>query len=404
MVRPGQDDARQDTALPTSLSTYSDASSSYWPPGWSFNRLVRATMEDHLALPDNERTKMQAGLRDVLGEDGVYEMARVVWQEQQRLQKLEEAQLPANEVTPSTEKPLRPPDWLKIWAKCCRGQPWGFIAFRTAAATAAIKTRFSTVEDFERRVREIVDIPFEAALEQGHSANDITEARGTFEIRWVEVKDEEPPQDGSKAEATRTLVQRLRAQYRTMRDSGDIPPHTSLPLFLCVSAEAVLSIPATLPSEDDDGGSMPSTTSPHWRPGAPFLLAVTAEDIQSPIDDDDEAGEQFHGGGSSGERSWFKPVFRVAAEVLIDPLWWTVERQITSIAKLTRFVREAPLLDAASTESGVGLGEAHVHGQHGSQGEGVDHNNDSLDAIWWSVHRPPHRMRERRRILLAGAE
>jgi hypothetical protein len=130
--------------------------------------------------------------------------------------------------------------------------------------------------------------------------------------------------------------------------------------------------------------SQPGTDSPRWRPGAPFLLVVAAEDEQGPVDD--EASESHVG----GEKDWFKPVFRAAAEVLVEELWGVAERQITSTRNLTRFVRGAaitvnPSLEIEDTD--IPEGE-----------EEVGDNDDGLDDMWWSAHTPPHRMRQRRRI------
>lgn len=395
MAPPRRNEGRRVPPPSSALSTYSDASSSYWPPGWSFDRFVRATSEDNLALPDDERAKMQAGLRDVLGEDGVHEMVRVVWQEQLRRKKVEEQEAAAASSTPVAREPSSTPDWLKTWRKYYRGQAWGFVAFRTAAAAVAMTTDSSTVEQFETQVREIVEIPFDAALEDGHSAEEIAEARKTFEIRWVEMEDEGQQGDGDKeAEQTQSegaSVEKLRTQYRTLRDSGGLPSGLTLPLFLSVSPEAVKSILETLPSGNDIG-SKPTTASPRWRANAPFLLAVPAEDERGPVEDDEEAGNSAQG----GERSWFKPVFRVAAEVLVDELWWIVERQITALHKLPRFVREATLLDDVPA---IGTDQtAQVPSNNDNEHDEPDRGDDSLDTIWWSVHAPPHRMRKRRRL------
>ncbi|OHF00782.1 hypothetical protein CORC01_03856 [Colletotrichum orchidophilum] len=70
--------------VPASQQLYSDASSSYWPPGWNYSRFRHATQEDVASLPVDELLKMQAGLRDVLGEDGVGQLAVHVYEEQQR--------------------------------------------------------------------------------------------------------------------------------------------------------------------------------------------------------------------------------------------------------------------------------------------------------------------------------
>ncbi|RYP37880.1 hypothetical protein DL767_002752 [Monosporascus sp. MG133] len=401
---------RQDNRVPppsSLLSAYSDASSSYWPPGWSFDRYARATAEDNAALPGDERAKMQAGFRDVLGEDGVAEMARVVWQEQLRVKKLEEATSSSSLSSSSAQGQRRrqppPPDWLKTWRKRYQGQPWGFVAFRTATATATATTN-SDVEEFQTRVREIVEIPFDAALEQGQPADEVAKARSTFEIRWVEVGEEGEETKAEESHSRRNIivadpVERLRTRYRAMRESGSLPPGLCLPTFLCASPAAVASVLST-PLGGDNNGEKPGTTSPRWRSGAPFLLAVAAEEERGVTDD--EADESVGGGG---EKDWFKPVFKVATEVLVDELWWVVEEQITSLGKLTRFVREAAVTDGAEAAEGEKEkeGEKRPGGGHGRddgdrQGEEPGHDDDGLDDIWWSVHMPPHRMRKRRRV------
>ncbi|CAH0028861.1 unnamed protein product [Clonostachys rhizophaga] len=352
----------------TQLSSYSDASSSYWPPGWNIHRFLHATVDDNEALPDDERAKMQAGFRNVLGEDGVHELARLVWQEQQRLEQ---------EASSSPRPTLPTPDWLKAWKRHYRGQPWGFVAFRTGGTNLDYK-------EFRSRIKRIVELPFDAAVERGHSADEIAEARSTFGIRWVDVGD-----DRSRDRAEGDLdhpnvtdpVERLRAEYRALRESDGFPPGLQLPLFLCASADAIASVLRIPPS------SQPGTDSPRWRPGAPFLLVVTAEDEQGPVDD--EASES----GVGREKDWFKPVFKAAAEVLVEELWGVAERQITSMRNLTRFVRGTTILDSPSLED-----EDNDILQRDEEAGGSD---DGLDDIWWSAHAPPHRMRQRRRIFVS---
>ncbi|RYO91363.1 hypothetical protein DL764_008295 [Monosporascus ibericus] len=399
---------RQDNRVPTPsslLSAYSDALSSYWPPGWSFDRYARATAEDNAALPDDERAKMQAGFRDALGEDGVAEMARVVWQEQLRVKKLEEAASSSSLPSSSDQGQRRrqpPPDWLKTWRKRYQGQPWGFVAFRTATTTATTTTS-SDVEEFQTRVREIVEIPFDAALEQGQPVDAVAEARSTFEIRWVEVEEEAEETQAEEGYSRRNIivadpVERLRARYRTMRESGSLPPGLFLSIFLCASPAAVASVLSTSP-KGDNNGKKPGTTSPRWRSGAPFLLAVAAEEERGVMDD--EANKSVGGGR---KKDWFKPVFKVAAEVLVDELWWVVEKQITSLGKLTRFVREVAVIDdvSAAEEEKKKEGEKRPGGGYGDdddkQDEEPGYDDDGLDDIWWSVHIPPYRMRKRKRV------
>ncbi|KAL4749491.1 hypothetical protein BDW72DRAFT_194837 [Aspergillus terricola var. indicus] len=318
------------------FSTYSDASSSYWPSGRNFARFARATPADNATLSDEERTKMQAGFRDVLGEEGVAEMARVVWQEQLRVMKDEKGKKDSVGHAP-------PPEWLKIWRKRYQrlGKNWGFMGLWTAAAVSAAERLVDSdsgsggVEEFQRRVCENVEIPFEAALKEGQSAEEVENARTAFEIRWDWLDNEEEKKgdrEVSKAEdiSNTELIERLRARYRSMQEAG-----------------------------------------------APFLLAVAAEEEQS-IEEDEEADILVSRGG---EKDWSKPVIRVAVEVLVDELWPVLDEQITTLGKMMRFVQSAEVTENVMT-GGDGQGEA---------------DEDGLDAIWWSMHTPPHQMRKRRR-------
>ncbi|PLB44552.1 hypothetical protein P170DRAFT_513717 [Aspergillus steynii IBT 23096] len=257
--------------------------------------------------------------------------------------------LPSN-----TERPPEPPDWLVTWRKRYQGQPWGFVGFRTTPA----------VEEFPTRARETAEIPLDEALEQGLPADEIAEARRTFEIRWFDVEEQEEEEGKEKLDP----VERMRARYRTMRESGTLPPGLASPVFLCASPLAVASVPAM------SSGEMPGTTSSRWRPWAPFLLAVATELEQGLVDE--EVDESI---GCRREKDWFKPVFRVAVEVLVEELWWVVVEQINTLGRMTRFVQEASVTEERQGDD-----------------DDDDDDDDDLDAIWWTVHAPPRHMRKRR--------
>ncbi|CAN9147548.1 unnamed protein product [Alternaria sp. RS040] len=402
---------------PSSLFTsYTDAASTYWPPGWNFQRYAHATPADNAALSDEERAKMQAGFREALGEDGVMEMARIVWQEQLRRMKLEKESSSAATASSSSSAqkqqqqkrpPPPPPDWLKTWRKRAGGNgggAWGFVAFCTSSAIAAMPE--SDVAKFHTRVREMAEIPIQKALEEeGQPANEIDEARRSFEIRWVEVDDDDEDVKGEKGkgevETGEDWVEKARASYRAMRESGVLPSGLDLPVFLCASPAAVASVLRTSPAEVKEAHEGKS----RWRSGdVPFLLVAAAETEQGIVedddDDDDEEEEEEETKVGGGERSWFKPVFRAAAEVLVDELWWIVAEQMMSLGQTTRFVRGATVAEehVTTTEEerqGEG-GEAADVGSGRAEEPGYD--DDGLDDIWWTVHMPPRQMRKRRRV------
>jgi hypothetical protein len=408
---------------PSSLFTsYTDAASTYWPPSWNFQRYAHATPADNAALSDEERAKMQAGFREALGEDGVVEMARVVWQEQLRRMKLEKESSSAATASSSSSvqkqqqqqqrPPQPPPDWFKTWRKRAGGDgggAWGFVAFCTSSAVAAMPE--SDVAKFHTRAREMAEIPIQKALEEeGQPADEIAEARRSFEIRWVDVDDDNEDAKGKEgkeeAGTGEDWVEKARASYRAMRESGVLPSGLDLPVFLCASPAAVASVLRTSPAEVKEAHEGKS----RWRSGdVPFLLVAAAETEQGIVEednDDDEEEEEEEGeeeenetkvGG--GERSWFKPVFKAAAEVLVDELWWVVAEQMTSLGQMTRFVRAATVAEEHVTttekERQWEGGEAADVGSGRFEEPGYD---DGMDDIWWTVHMPPHQMRKRRRV------
>ncbi|KAJ8110734.1 hypothetical protein OPT61_g6494 [Boeremia exigua] len=263
----------------------------------------------------------------------------------------------------------------------------------------------SHVTTFHARARELAEIPIQKALEEeGQPADEIAEARRSFEIRWVEVDDIEEGAKGGegkggegKGEAgTRgDWVEKARVSYRAMRESGALPSGLDLPVFLCASPAAVASVLRTSPAEVKEAHEGKS----RWRSGdVPFLLVAAAETEQGIVEEeDDEAEEEVK--VSDGERSWFKPVFKAAAEVLVDELWWVVAEQMMSLGQMTRFVR-----GATATEEHVTITEEERQGQGGEtavgsgRGEEPGHDDDGLDDIWWTVHTPPRQMRKRRRL------
>jgi hypothetical protein len=395
---------------PSSLFTsYTDAASTYWPPGWNFQRYAHATPADNAALSDEERAKMQAGFREALGEDGVMEMARVVWQEQLRCMKLEKESSSAATASSSSSaqkqqqqqrSPPPPPDWLKTWRKRAGGDgggAWGFVAFCTSSAVAAMPE--SDLAKFHTRAREMAEIPIQKALEEeGQPADEIAEARRSFEIRWVEVDDDDEDAKGEEGKGEAGTggdwVERARASYRAMRESGVLLSGLDLPVFLCASPAAVASVLRTSPAEAKEAHE----GKPRWRSGdVPFLLVAAAETEQGIVEEDDdeeeeEEEEETKVGG--GERSWFKPVFKAAAEVLVDELWWVVAEQMTSLGQMTRFVRGATVAEEHVTTT-----EEERQGEGGEAADvGSDHDDDGLDDIWWTVHMPPRQMRKRRRV------
>ncbi|EXF78324.1 hypothetical protein CFIO01_00319 [Colletotrichum fioriniae PJ7] len=344
MPRPSfaEDAPEPDTpqvATPTTQPVYSDASSSYWPPGWNYNRYRHATADDVTSLPVDELLKMQAGLRDVLGEEGVGQLAMHVFEEQQH-----DAERPGDESTAETTKDLEveyiPPNWLKHWKKRHEGQTWGMMAFRTACYDDQERW-----EIFVQQVQRIVQIPFQRDADGADVPEYFEDAESKFEIRWVE--------DPALASAT---ADDLRDKFDNMK--SDLPAGLSEKVFLVASSAVVASV------LDLGEGDRPTTKSKWWRTSAPFFLAVAA--------DTDPGLEEGH-----EEREWFKPIFKVAAETIVEEFWWLLDSDIMPLRRITRSVRG--LEGLADAETGT------------SRSEG-------LEDVWWSTAPSPERMRKRHRV------
>lgn len=318
-------------APPTPL--YSDASSSYWPPGWNFEKFSCATAEDCASLPEGELENMQAGLRDVLGESGVGVLAMHLFREQQKRAK--ETGVTSNLTPAEPAKPALAPNWLRDWRRRHRGQKWGFVAFRTA-----LYGEEEVWEGYKRRLDEIVSIAFDR--EEGKGLEDWAEGKDNFELRWIE----DPELSGAEATA-------LRGKYEEL--GKDLPVGLSHPIFLCGSQEAVDSIM----SLDED--ELPDSKLVPWRPTAPFLLAVSA-DADPGLDEGHE------------ENEWFKPVFKVAVETMVDELWPLIDSGGMPLRRITRHVKGSSELGDEKTADG-----------------------EELENIWWTMAPSPARLKNRRR-------
>ncbi|KAI8198969.1 hypothetical protein KHU50_008205 [Colletotrichum sp. SAR 10_65] len=319
-------------APPPQTPVYSDASSSYWPPGWNYDHYRHATHADIAELPEGELLKMQAGLRDVLGEDGVERLAMHVYEEQQQ----------SSADTKESVPEYFPPNWLKHWSERHKGQTWGVVAFRTASYDDAERW-----EAFTKEVDRIIEIPFQRAIEEGdvpeESMGSIEEARFKFEIRWIE-----------NSALANERADDLRERFDNLKPY--LPAGMSDKVFLVASDEAVTSV------LDLEEAERPTTKSKWWRPSAPFLVVVTV--------DPDPGLEEGH-----EEREWFKPVFKVAAEVAVEELLWLLDSDIMPLRIIARSVTGVKDVKDNAT---AGVRE--------------------LDDVWWSTAPSPERMRKRRRV------
>ena len=244
-----------------------------------------------------------------------------------------------------------PPNWLRHWKDWHEnGDAWGFVIFRTALYGENEERH--QWDEFKARFETVVRIPFKCeGLNDDDDDDDFNAAVGKFKIHWIE--------DPELANAT---ADTLRARYRALLQSeqwqapGDVLLNRNV--FFCASPEAVQSL---LSVENPAGGSE------RWSADAPFLLAVAAEDDSGvePLEDEEEEGPHE-------EREWFKPVFKVAIESMVDELWLIIDSDMMPLRRMTR-------LSKAAGELG------------GVDGEG----REGLEEIWWTMAPSPRRLRKR---------
>ncbi|KAI0521629.1 hypothetical protein F5B22DRAFT_545444 [Xylaria bambusicola] len=306
-----------------------DRFSTYWPPGWNYERFRKSTsLELIQGLSEGEYAKLQLGIREARSE---------------REKGVSSGLVPLVAQTSSVA-----PDWLRQCTRRHRHQTWGFVAVRTASYDDAERWN-----EFKARIRSIMEVPFERDIKSISTSavtEDASAAKAKLELRWIE----DPALDGQ------TDPDILRDRYSQIRPS--LPPGQSQHVFLVASKDAIASVLDDTNDQKTDEAA-PFGYPPRWRPNAPYILAVSA--------DADPGLEEGH-----EEREWFKPVFRVAAEVLVDEFWHLLDSDIMPLRRITRCVRGTDL-DGRVLAPG-------------------DDDYD-LEDLWWSMAPSPWRLRKRAR-------
>lgn len=257
-----------------------------------------------------------------MGDDGLEELANYLDEKYKAHREKEQQELRANAPPPV----YTAPDYLRQWRRHCNGGPWGFYAFRTA-----LYGEDERWQEFKARFDTIVNIPFDQVVEDhhGHEYEEVAEARKMFTVSWIE--DEQLA--GANADV-------LRKRYIQMKEDNEVEGMLDLDMLLYASPEAVESI---LSPDPDD---LPTTKTLAFRDEAPFLLAVLMEESMNSQSDD----EPYDAKDPNDEANWYKPIFKVPVEVLVNELWMTMEDPIMELTQITRNVR-------GSTELGGELPE-----------------------------------------------
>ncbi|KAJ3492178.1 hypothetical protein NLG97_g5460 [Lecanicillium saksenae] len=291
------------------LEPYSDASSSYWAPGWNWERWSHPEL-DFGDTSAQEIEKMRLGILEVLGEDKFEEMTVYL---QRKHELWQDKKLVAEGVPPPEYKQ---PDFIKTWRRWYADREVGIVAFRTALYEDEAKWN-----TYKEGLSRILSLSFDRVVRQHrwHEYGDISEARRKFKLHWIEDKSLE----GADADA-------LRARHLELRDNNELPGGMIDWMFLCASPQASESV-LSLRSEDD----FPTVDSNWWRDDAPFLLAVMEWERIYPHGEDEPCDPD----DPHDEANWYKPVFKVPAELVWSELWPCMVDPVGEFARITRHVK-----------------------------------------------------------------
>lgn len=339
MAEPQQREAKAKELL------YSDASSSYWAPGWNFERWSDPADLDFGDTSPEEIEKMRLGLIEVLGQDEFEEMNN--WMDKNR-ELYQDKKMVADGIPPPE---YRRPDFIRRWKDWHHGGEVGFVAFRTTLYDDEDKWAV-----YKERLARILSLSFDRVVRwhRWHEYEEITEARPKFKLLWIEDK----ALDGANAET-------LRERYRQLEEQKQVPISMQHYAFLCASPQAVDSV-LSLESEDD----FPTVESKYWRNDAPFLLAVLQDEKVDPHGEE----EPYDPDDRHDERNWYKSVFKVPAELVWDELWLYEDHSLGEATRMTRNVK-------GSDELGGWLPKV-LEG-------------DDLLEMWWGMGPTPQALKRR---------
>lgn len=347
---PSSSSPKQTSESPA--DAFGDHSSSYWPPAWNFDRYVKATGLELHTLPDDQFPKLQAGLLDVLGAEGVSRLNDY----------LHKSARQRAGIQPSY------PDWLKYLRKFHADQTWGFVAIQT--------TCFDDPERWAEFKAKFDQIIWASSLHAtgATTAPDLAQAKAKFEIQWIE----DPTIDGDR-DGQGPRLEELRERFKqAISGEHSLPNAIHKQIFLVISEDSIASVmdasvPAIARFHDPDTAQ--STKARRRGPNGiidpPFVLAVAADE-PPPLDEDEDG----HG--------WFKAIFKVSLELLATDFWHELDLQTNRngepLMKITRFTKG---VDSRGKEFA------------GSPGDGNAEEQD----VWWGTSGPPSNSAKRRRVI-----
>ncbi|KAJ6020646.1 hypothetical protein N7540_006150 [Penicillium herquei] len=310
---------------------------SFYPEGWTHERLLNASGEDLMALSETQRTTLFDGLKATHGEDGF----REIMQEMSRRYRARVEAAKSDE-TKQQERELRAP-FVQILSSVFQDAEtenwgkWGFVVFRTTPYGGEHEAQWA---EFRRRWDAIIE---EGLAPHRGSLPKVDRAIDLLEFQWVEQPDLEGVDAGHVARYVSLALicdfylHRANTIQRRFNEMA-LPRGLATSACLMVtpaSMESVLSCP------------LPSSAPRRERQRIPFVVSVSngaGASRLSPLlgsGDEDVAGAKFNG------------YLNVAVETILEEFYPIVALQMMDLHTLTTKFRHDKDIWCSSDRWGV---------------------------------------------------
>jgi hypothetical protein len=154
------------------------ANDTYWPSGWSRERLIHATSQDLTALGDNEKDRMFDSLRSTLGKDKFQALLAEMSLNYRARLAAERAANPSGIPSISDISPEDQAPFLRALRIHFPGaQPWGFVVFRTCCYDD---------EDGWQLFRSCWNSVIASTFQDMLHLEPVANAQQRFTVHWVE--------------------------------------------------------------------------------------------------------------------------------------------------------------------------------------------------------------------------
>ncbi|KAJ5724088.1 hypothetical protein N7488_002123 [Penicillium malachiteum] len=272
---------------------------SFYPEGWTHERLLNASGEDLMALSETQRTTLFDGLKATHGEDGFREIMQEM---SRRYQARVEAAKP--EETKQQERELLAPFVQTLsavfqTAEAGNWGKWGFVVFRTTIYGGEHETQWA---EFRRRWDAIIE---EGLAPHRGSLPKVDRAIDLLEFQWVE----QPELEGVDA-----------VDVARRFNSMALPQGLATSACLMVtpaSMESVLSCPLPYSAPRRERQRIPFVVSVSKGAGTPRLSPLLG------LGDESVAGAEFNG------------YLNVSVETLLEEFYPIVALQMMDLHTLT---------------------------------------------------------------------